>query len=142
MMDAQRLQMEKMVLARKLPSSAYVFKDMGTSNPYVVIGPITNSKNVYTIRIDLDSFPNSVPKAFVTKMLLNKDGNRMDSASASMHTLTSEHGFTRICHYGTNSWTPMVSIYKIYIKCRLWLEMYEAHLRTGKNIDYFLNHQA
>ena len=142
MMDAQRLQMEKMVLARKLPSSAYVFKDMGTSNPYVVIGAITNSKNVSTIRIDLDSFPNSVPKAFVTKMLLNKDGNRMDSASASMHTLTSEHGFTRICHYGTNSWTPMVSIYKIYIKCRLWLEMYEAHLRTGKNIDYFLNHQA
>ena len=48
-MDAQRLQMEKMVLARKLPSSAYVFKDMGTSNPYVVIGAITNSKNVYTI---------------------------------------------------------------------------------------------
>lgn len=142
MMDAQRLQMEKMVLARKLPSSAYVFKDMGTSNPYVVIGTITNSKNVYTIRIDLDSFPNSVPKAFVTKMLFNKDGNRMDSASASMHTLTSEHGFTRICHYGTNSWTPMVSIYKIYIKCRLWLEMYEAHLRSGKNIDYFLNHQA
>ena len=142
MMDAQRLQMEKMVLARKLPSSAYVFKDMGTSNPYVVIGAITNSKNVYTIRIDLDSFPNSVPKAFVTKMLLNKDGNRMDSASASMHTLTSEHGFTRICHYGANSWTPMVSIFKIYIKCRLWLEMYEAHLRTGKNIDYFLNHQA
>ena len=36
----------------------------------------------------------------------------------------------------------MVSIYKIYIKCRLWLEMYEAHLRTGKNIDFFLNHQA
>ncbi len=142
MMDAQRLQMEKMVLARKLPSSAYVFKDMGTSNPYVVFGAITNSKNVYTIRIDLDSFPNSVPKAFVTKMLFNKDGNRMDSASAPMHTLTSEHGFTRICHYGTNSWTPMVSIYKIYIKCRLWLEMYEAHLRTGKNIDYFLNHQA
>ena len=141
-MDAQRLQMEKMVLARKLPSSAYVFKDMGTSNPYVVIGAIPNSKNVYTIRIDLDSFPNSVLKAFVTKMLLNKDGNRMDSASATMHTLTSEHSFTRICHYGTNSWTPMVSIYKIYIKCRLWLEMYEAHLRTGKNIDYFLNHQA
>ena len=53
-MDAQRLQMEKMVLARKLPSSAYVFKDMGTFNPYVVIGAITNSKNVYTIRIDLD----------------------------------------------------------------------------------------
>ena len=142
MMDAQRLQMEKMVLARKLPSSAYVFKDMGTSNPYVVIGAITNSKNVYTIRIDLDSFPNSVPKAFVTKMLLNKDGNRMDSASASMHTLTSEHGFMMMCSYGTKSWTRRVASGEVDIKCRLWLEMYEAHLRTGKNIDYFLNHQA
>lgn len=30
MMDYQRLQMEKQVLARKLPASAYVFQDMNT----------------------------------------------------------------------------------------------------------------
>ena len=142
MMDYQRLQLEKQVLARKLPASAYVFQDMNTSKPYILLGAVTNSKNIYTIRIDLDQFPNEVPKAFVTKMLLTKTGSRMDSASATMHTLSSEHGFTRICHYAYNSWTPMVSIYKIYIKCRLWLEMYEAHLRTSKNIDVFLNHQA
>src|SRR5574344_387119 len=100
MMDYQRLQMEKQVLARKLPASAYVFQDMNTSKPYVLLGAVTNSKNIYTIRIDLDQFPNEVPKAFVTKMLLTKTGSRMDSASATMHTLSSEHGFTRICHYG------------------------------------------
>ena len=66
----------------------------------------------------------------------------MNSPSASMHTLSSENGWTRICHYGCNSWTPNVSLYKVYIKCRLWLEMYETHLRTGKPIDYYLNHQS
>ena len=74
-------------------------------------------------------------------MLKNKMGVDLDSPSASMHTLTSENGWTRICHYGTNSWTPNVSLYKVYVKCRLWLEMYETQLRTGKNIDYYLNHQ-
>ena len=71
-----------------------------------------------------------------------KDGEEMRNCSATMHTLQSENGHTRICHYGPSSWTPNVSIYKIYVKCRLWLEMYEAHLRTGNNIDYYLNHQV
>lgn len=93
MMDSQRLQMEKQVLTRKLPGSAYIFRDMNTSKPYILMGAVTNSKNIYTIRIDLDKFPNEVPKAFVTKMLLTKTGERMDSASAIMHTLSSEHGF-------------------------------------------------
>ena len=46
--------------------------------------------------------------------------------------LASEHGWTRICHYGSESWTPGVSLYKIYIKCALWLNIYEVHLKTGK----------
>lgn len=71
MMDYQRLQLEKQVLARKLPASAYIFQDMNTSKPYVLLGAVTNSKNIYTIRIDLDQFPNEVPKAFVTKMLFD-----------------------------------------------------------------------
>lgn len=141
-MDNERLRLEQKVLADRLPNSAYMFRDMNTSKPYVVIGAVTNSKNIYTIRIDLDTFPNSVPKAFVTKMLYTKSGKAMNSPSGAMHTLGSEYGYTRICHYGNQSWTPMVSIYKIYVKCRLWLEMYEAHLRTGENIDYYLNHQA
>ena len=52
MMDYQRLQMEKQVLARKLPASAYVFQDINTSKPYILLGAVTNSKNIYTIRID------------------------------------------------------------------------------------------
>ena len=101
----------------------------------------TNSGNIYTIRIDLVNFPNSKPEAFVRKMLKTKAGSEMNCASASMHTLSSKYGFTQICHYADSAWTPMVSIYKVYIKCRLWLEMYDLHLKSGKKMDYYLNHQ-
>jgi len=140
-MDAERLKAEKLVLEKKLPSNAYRFMDMDTDLPYIAMGAKTNRGNIYTVRIELDEFPNDIPKAFVTKMLKTKSGSPMSGCSASMHTLTSEHGFTRICHYGFDSWTPMVSIYKIYVKCRLWLEMYELHLQTGNDMDYYLNHQ-
>ena len=141
MMDKDRLLAEQDVLSRKLPGNAYKFMDMDTPKPYIVMAAKTNKGNVYTLKIELDEFPQSIPKAFVRKMLKTKTGQDMSGTSGAMHTLQSENGFTRICHYGYNSWTEMVSIYKIYIKCRLWLEMYELHLLTGKNMDYYLNHQ-
>ena len=132
----------KAVLSRRLPSNAYSFRDMNTAHPYVLMAAKTNSGNLYTLRVDLTSFPMSVPKVFVNRMLTDCRGKELSSASSSMHTLASENRQTRICHYGSLSWTPNVSIYKIYVKCRLWLEMYEAHLRTGLPIDHYLNHQS
>ncbi len=141
-MTTERLNLEKNVLQREMPSVQCVFKDMSSACPYVLMPVRTKNGKVYTIRIDLDGFPNALPAAFVTKMLKTKDGKDMDSASATMHTLTSDHGYTRICHYGPSSWSPMVSIFKIYVKCALWLNMYELHLRTGKTMDFYLNHQS
>ena len=141
-MDKHRLIAEESLLARKFPSN--VFRFFNKENPettYLRIGAKTNSGNVYTLHVDLKDFPIEQPKVFVTKMLKSKSGQDLDSPSSAMHTLSSEHGWTRICHYGYNSWTPNVSLYKVYVKCRLWLEMYEAHLRTGHNLDYYLNHQ-
>jgi len=142
MMTPERLSAEQSVLNYYLPRSAYRFCDMSTSKPYLKIAALTNSKNVYTLRIELDNFPAEVPKVFVNKMLYDKTGHPMSEASGSMHTLGSENDRTRICHYGSNSWAPSVSLFKVYMKCRLWLEMYETHLRTGKPIDYYLKHQA
>ena len=142
-MDKARLMAEESLLSRKFPSN--VFRFINKENPestYLRIGAKTNSGNVYTLDFDLKDFPGRQPKVFVTKMLKSKSGCDLNSASASMHTLPSEHGWTRICHYGYNSWTPNVSLYKVYVKCRLWLEMYESHLRTGHSMDYYLNEQA
>lgn len=140
-MTPERLKLEKEVLRREIPLVQCVFKNMDTNCPHVLMPVRTKNGKVYTLRIDLADFPNSIPHAFVTKMLRTKNGELMDSASAEMHTLTSEYGYTRICHYGFDSWSPMVSILKVYIKCALWLNIYELHLRTGNTMDYYLNHQ-
>lgn len=141
-MQADRLAAEKAVLAQKLPSNIYMFRDMGTSNAHLLVAARTNRGNIYTLKIMLNGFPNSCPKVFVNKMLYTKSGSPMDNPSPEMHTLTAENNCTKICHYGPSSWTPMVSLYKVYVKARLWLEMYELHLQTGNNIDYYLNHQS
>ena len=138
-MDNRRYQAELNVLQKKLAPNLYRFIDMDTELPYIVMAARTNRGNVYTLRIELDEFPKEIPKVFVMKMLKAKDGHPMNDCSASMHTLTSEHGWTRICHYGS-SWTPAISIYKVYVRCRLWLEMYEQHLKTGNPLDYYLDH--
>ena len=140
-MTKERLNLEKEVLQREMPLVQCVFKDMNTDAPYVLMPVKTKNGKVYTIRIDLAGFPNSLPAAFVTKMLRTKNGGLMNEASGAMHTLTSEHGYTRICHYSSTSWSPRVSLFKVYIKCALWLNIYELHLRTGNNMDYYLNHQ-
>ncbi len=142
MMDSERSRLEPQVLQQKLPPTLYRFCDMDTPWPYLAIGARTNRGNIYTLRIELENFPNGIPAVFVSRMLYDRHGNPLSDPSASMHTLASENGRTRLCHYGFDSWTPMVTLYKIYIKCRLWLEMYELHLQTGHNIDYYLNHQA
>jgi hypothetical protein len=140
-MDERRYQAELNVLQKKLASNLYRFIDMDKELPYIVMAARTNRGNIYTLRIELDEFPNDIPKVFVMKMLKTKDGHPMNDCSASMHTLSSEHGWTRICHYGS-SWTPSISIYKVYVRCRLWLEMYEQHFKTGNPLYYYLDHDS
>jgi hypothetical protein len=129
------------VLQENLPENIYRFMDMGTDSPYLAMAAKTNEGNVYTLKIELAEFPESVPRVFVTHMLYDAKSNPLDTPNQYMHTLRSENGCTQICHYGRNAWTNMVSLYKVYIKCRLWLEIYEEHLHSGEPIDHYLTHQ-
>lgn len=142
-MDKERYLAEYEVLSQRVPKNAFRFFNIekhSKGKPYLRIAVITKSGNLYNLHIDLSDFPALIPPVFVMKMLKDKDGNDLSDTSACMHTLSSEHGWTRICHYGYNDWTPAVSLFKVYVRCHLWLEMYEAHLRTGKPIDYYLKH--
>lgn len=139
-MDEKRLNAENAVLAKHLPTNLYRFEKDGKIL-WLKAAARTNRGHVYTLAFELRNFPAGVPKVYVTQTLKNKAGEPLLSACGKMHVLTSERGWTRICHYGSDAWTPMVSLFKVYVKCRLWLEMYELHLQTGKPIDYYLNHQ-
>ena len=141
MFDRQRYEAEVALLKRKLSPGVWHF-DLNRERPFLAMAVKTKSGNLYTIQIELDRFPQAVPKVFITKMLRDHDGEAMNEARHSLHTLSSEHGWTRICHYGQESWTPGVSLYKIYIKCALWLNIYEVHLKTGKPMEYYLKRQA
>ena len=141
MMTQKRKEAELKVLQEKLPANIYRFVDMETDNPYLAIAAKTNKGNVYTLKIELADFPECVPRVFVSHMLYDVHSEPLNSPNSSMHTLRSENGCTQICHYGRNSWTNMVSLYKVYLKCRIWLEIYEEHLSSGEPIDFYLTHQ-
>ena len=141
MMTAARYHAEVEALSLSLPPNMFQFCDMDTEKPYLKMAALTNSKKLYTLRVDLDQFPESIPKVFITKMLKSKNGKDLNGPSHEMHTLSSEHGYTRICHYGNSSWRPNVALNKVYLKCRVWLEAYEAHLQTGDNICDYLGTQ-
>ena len=141
MMTEQRLQAEKAVLEKYLKPNTYQFMDMDTANPYLMMAVMTNSGKVYTIRIMLMGFPDMVPSVQVITPIRDKRGYVMSKPNGNMHVLGYQDGHTLICHYGAQSWKPTVSLFKVFMKCRLWFEMYEEHLRTGAMIDTFLPHQ-
>ncbi len=140
-MDNRRYQMEEQILAHYLPRNMFRFRDMNTSRPYLQIGAVTNDGTCYLLHFDLSQHPYAKPKVYVEEMLRTKNGQLMDSPSGTNHTLASWNGWTQLCHYNDNCWDSNVSLWKVYIKCRLWLEMYRAHLRTGNTMEHYLNHQ-
>ena len=96
----------------------------------------TNNDNEYCLRVYLaDDFPNSVPDMVVAqspKPMPNWENN------GQTHTLKRRDGFVRICHYRVSNWSSENTLYQVLLKGRLWLEAYEAHLRTSKPLDNFL----
>lgn len=141
-MEQRRYNAEVEILKDRIGENLFRFSNRGKPDEYAVFGARTNRGNVYTLRIELAGFPDDIPDVYVTKMLKDRDGNDLDEISADMHTLEPKNGWTHICHHGGASWTPRISLYKVYVKCRLWLEMYELHLQTDKPLDYYLNHQS
>lgn len=141
MISYARLLKEQEILAAHMQPNTYRFADMDTNNPYVIMAAMTNSGKVYTLKIHLENFPESVPQVEVLNPLKGRNGKKLCKVSAEMHVLGTRDGHTLICYYSSASWTPQVSLYKVFIKCRLWLEMYEEHLATGYDMDVFLKHQ-
>lgn len=137
---AERLKRECIILQqKKVPFKIF---DIYSYNPYVLMAAITNrgrkyGKKPYTLRMDLEGYLLSPPDVCITKMLYTKGGKPLDTAQHGMHCLGTKYGGTLICHYGS-SWVPDVTLFKVFLKCRLWLEAYEEHLETGMKLDYYL----
>lgn len=145
MITQQRLNIEKQALDFGFPKR-YIFQELNSRNAYVDVGLRTNAGRTYRLKMVLGDFPYTKPKVYVTypSILRTYNGTLLSSigTSASMHLLTPDNlGNIQLCHYSDSAWHSNVSLYKVALKCLVWLNAYDGHLRTGKPLDYFLRHQ-
>ena len=104
----------------------------------------SNADREYKLRIYIPpDFPNSCPALVVVSppKLLLKNGKWLPEMSYPFHTLEDTDGFHRICHFYPPDWTPDITLYQVFMKGRLWIEAYEAHLETGEDMDVYLGEQ-
>jgi hypothetical protein len=144
MISQQRLQIEKQVLDFGFPKR-YVFHNLGTSNEWLELGLRTNAGRTYNIKVVLGNFPFSRPDVYVLYPANLRDyrGKYLKAygADGGMHLLPPDSaGNIQLCHYG-NRWHENVTLYKVALKCLVWLNAYDGHLRTGQPIDHYLKHQ-
>ena len=141
-MDRERYELEKNVIAHYMHNpNAYAFGNLDGSTPYLRIVAQTNSGKAYVLRIECSNYPNTKPNAYVECMLCDHRGVLMDSASSSNHTLSPHaNGWTQICHYHPNAWKPNMSLWMVYIRCVMWLNIYEQTLKTKQPMEHYLRH--
>jgi hypothetical protein len=105
----------------------------------------TNRRKSYTLRLVAGPrYPDAMPRAFLIapRALRDADGALLSSLgpSVSMHLLTSEGANPQVCHDHPGRWNASQTLYKVALKVRVWLEMYELHLDTGLPLDAWLSH--
>ena len=106
----------------------------------------TNNGNFYRVLLHLPlDYPNSKPTVIVTYPSPLVGHGNVDittyGASEKMHTLEPIDGYVQICHYLGSLWHPNVTLYKVLIKARLWLEAFEGHRKSGKPLSRYLKSQ-
>jgi len=139
----QRLGFEKDLLEKYFRGRVSWIDPTGSTRVEVRV-TCTNDKQ-YTLRVYLPSdYPSSCPEmvvkpfSFFSSYLRKKDGTKMDDASGSDHTYGSRDGYTQICHFQPSLWKDDNTLYQVIMKGLIWLEAYEAHLRTGNPLSRYL----
>lgn len=134
-----RLKIERDLLEKYFPGR------VKWSSKEVEIKQETNNNKNYTLRATLsEDFPNSCPTLTIVspKNLRQKNGEPLPENNSSFHTLRAENGCISICHFYPLKWSPVDTLYEVFMKGRLWLEAYEGHLQSGQPINNFLPEQV
>lgn len=140
-----RLGEEKVILAEYFKDQVTWINQTNSSDTRVELQLESNSDTKYTLRLYLDSdFPNACPHMAVVSPapLTMKSGRELPLLDNHFHTLgLTVDGFTKLCHYDPDQWSPENTLYLVFMKGLLWIEAYEGHLATGNNMDFYLKHQ-
>ena len=137
-----RLALEKSMLAKEMPQ--FRFYNM-TGDTYVAGWAKTSGgRHNYKLTLILGFlFPDEMPKLFVISphTLWKYDGYgtvNKEGISHAFHTLENgPGGRVQICHFKPDLWDSSKTIVAVMMKGLFWLEAYEAHLRTGRDLADF-----
>jgi hypothetical protein len=107
---------------------------------------ITNSNTVYELRLYVPSdVPNSIPPVVITYPYPVTDFSGKNLVeygySGTMHLLSPQDGYPRICTYKATHWNPNRTFYNVLMKVRIWLEALDGHKATARPLDHYLKHQ-
>ena len=137
----RRILFEKGILNKYFPNRVSWISPNNKTK--VEVKMTSNSNRNYVLRITLtQDFPNACPDLLVIspQRLSQRDGSALPYNSQEFHTLSNPRGLVSICHHLMDEWTSENTMYQVFMKGRLWIEAYEGHLATGRNVDYYLRH--
>lgn len=144
MAQRERLALEHQILHNQgfTQFSVYHYAADDTYNAYGTA--TTSSGRRYQLFCMIPSgYPTQRPSLYITdpKPLLNYQGAAISSLGVShaMHTLEPHAaGWVQICHWRADRWHAGIVLQKVFLKAMLWLEAYEQHLATGRDLAEFV----
>lgn len=144
-MDSARLKLESEILERFFPRRYAFVHPTDPSRCYLDVGLKTKSGCTYRLKIVIPpDYPNSIPQVYVVHPTPMRNYRKQDltsiGPSGSMHVLTPDGAYIQLCHFKAKLWHSNITLYKVALKCLIWLEAYHNHLLTGNDIDHYLRH--
>ncbi len=140
--ERKRLQVERQILKKYFPS--FQWHNQAERKYTRIEGQLqTNRSNRFGIRVYVPpKYPYELPDMVITTPNPIRDYHYRDlrdyGASSEMHLLSTRDGYARICHY--REWEPNLTLYYVLLKGRIWLEAFEGHKQTGKELSAYLRH--
>ena len=141
-----RLALEEKIMSRELGN--FMFCDR-VCNTYVQGLQTTSSCNLYELRLTFPAYyPDQRPSLYVTypKALRKyRSCETLDSLGTShaFHILgRGPDGSLELCHFNADEWDASKTCVAVLMKGIIWCELYDAHLGTGKDIDYFVSNPS
>ncbi len=140
--DAARLKIETTVLEKTFAGAFRLGGEPGDTARLEVDVTVPGGGRYTLLLTCAADYPSSMPDAFLIKPLVLRDYHGQEllaiSPSHQMHLLRPEGRFLRLCHYKPENWHPNVTLYKVVLKCLIWLVAYENHLQSGRPITDYL----
>lgn len=140
----QRLVLENQILHNQGFTQFSVYH-YASDDTYNAGGTATTSAGrSYSLFCTIPSgYPTQRPSLYITdpKPLLNYHGAAISGLGVShaMHTLEPHSvGWVQICHWRPDRWHAGIVLQKVFLKALLWLEAYEQHLATGRDLADFV----